>query len=308
MLLKAFQESFALLQSHSKNLSYLPYRTFARNIRKSKIEKPVLAPLETGEEIPNTFEPEEVVPDSDLSSIQQPKEKQVKDKILESQDAKLAEIQNLINTLEEEERQSHELDFPQRKKDEKETLKFIQKQLLYKGHDPFPNKLVQRPDKDAVWGLGGELLQRRNDFFEKGKMPSVDEIILYLEAQQIKDVDMFDFEELGRFDLPKYAIIGSGYSSRHIYKVANNLLKAVRDLQIPNVKIRDSKVGSRDDEWILVDFPNMGIHLLTQEARPEVDLENSWTNPVSEEEVYQREMYLRKLKRKDDIKPKQNFF
>ena len=118
---------------------------------------------------------------------------------------------------------------------------------------------------------------------------------------------MFNLEELGRFDLTKYAIVGSGYSSRHIYKVANNLLKAIRALEIPNAKIRKSKVGARDDEWILVDLPDIGIHLLTQETRPEVALEESWTNPVSDQEVYQRELFLKKMK-KGDVKPKTNYF
>lgn len=44
---------------------------------------------------------------------------------------------------------------------DKETQMFIKEKLLYKGYDPEPNKLVQRPEKDVVWGLGGELLRRK---------------------------------------------------------------------------------------------------------------------------------------------------
>lgn len=93
-----------------------------------------------------------------MKSASESKEKTLKDKLLESDDAKFAEIQNLIKSQE----RGEIIDFEEKERDEKETIKFIQKQLLYKGHDPFPEKLVQRPDKDAVWGLGGELLQRRN--------------------------------------------------------------------------------------------------------------------------------------------------
>lgn len=68
-------------------------------------------------------------------------------------------------------------------------------------------------------------------------------------------------------------------------------------------------MGARDDEWILVDLPDIAVHLLTQEARPEVDLEHSWTNPISEEEVYQREVFMKKLKKRgEDSKPKTNYF
>lgn len=32
------------------------------------------------------------------------------------------------------------------------------KQLSFRGEDPNPNKLVNRPAKGAVWGLGGQLI------------------------------------------------------------------------------------------------------------------------------------------------------
>jgi len=44
---------------------------------------------------------------------------------------------------------------------DKETKKFIKDELIYPGYDPHPEKLVQRPYKDVVWGLGGQLLRRR---------------------------------------------------------------------------------------------------------------------------------------------------
>ena len=42
---------------------------------------------------------------------------------------------------------------------DKEKMKFIRESLLYSGDDPFPEKLVERPEKGVVWGLGGELLK-----------------------------------------------------------------------------------------------------------------------------------------------------
>lgn len=46
-------------------------------------------------------------------------------------------------------------------------MKFIQESLLYSGDDPFPEKLVERPEKGVVWGLGGELLKFKERFFKK---------------------------------------------------------------------------------------------------------------------------------------------
>lgn len=65
---------------------------------------------------------------------------------------------------------------------DKEKIKFIQETLLYPGEDVFPKKLVHRPEKGVVWGLGGELLRRRKSFFEKGKLPEIEEIVEFLEV------------------------------------------------------------------------------------------------------------------------------
>ena len=47
-----------------------------------------------------------------------------------------------------------------------ETKRFIKDELIYPGYDPHPEKLVQRPYKDAVWGLGGQLLRRKTSNFK----------------------------------------------------------------------------------------------------------------------------------------------
>lgn len=49
-------------------------------------------------------------------------------------------------------------------------------------------------------------------------------------------------------------------------------------------------VGRKDDEWILVEFGDFDIHIMTEEERKEMDLEWKWNNPVSEERV---EKYLK---------------
>lgn len=33
--------------------------------------------------------------------------------------------------------------------------------MLYKGDDPYPEKLIHRPEKGVVWGLGGELMKKK---------------------------------------------------------------------------------------------------------------------------------------------------
>lgn len=40
-------------------------------------------------------------------------------------------------------------------------------------------------------------------------------------------------------------------------------------------------IGRKDDEWILVEFGEFDIHIMTEEERKEMDLEWKWNNPVS---------------------------
>lgn len=119
---------------------------------------------------------------------------------------------------------------------------------------------------------------------------------------------MLDTEELGRTDIAKYVIVGSGYSSKHIYKAASSVLKSIQRLEIPGIRLTPHLSGRRDDEWIMVNLPNIAIHLVTEENRDDIGIEHSLLNPPTEEEVAYREEFYKKNKKKDLEKPKTNYF
>lgn len=55
----------------------------------------------------------------------------------------------------------------------------------------------------------------------------------FLELEQAKEIDCIDTElELGRTDLPKYIICASSFSCVHNYRIAKNLLIALKELEI----------------------------------------------------------------------------
>jgi hypothetical protein len=56
-------------------------------------------------------------------------------------------------------------------------------------------------------------------------------------------------EECGRTDISRYGIILSSFSCRHNYRIASNLMKALKALEIPNLQRDFSIDGRRDDEW-----------------------------------------------------------
>lgn len=182
---------------------------------------------------------------------------------------------------------------------DKETKKFVKDELLYPGYDPHPEKLVQRPQKDVVWGLGGQLMKRKTKFFEYGKMPEIDEIIAFLEMEHAKDVVLVDLLELGRTDLPQYGIILTAFSSRHMHRIGTSLVKCIKEIEIPELINPPRLHGRKDDDWIMVSFKNVMVHMFTEESRLDLDLENKWRNPPqSDDEVDYDEM------KKENKKPK----
>jgi ribosomal silencing factor RsfS len=143
--------------------------------------------------------------------------------------------------------------------------------------------LVNRIQKNAVWGLGGQLLNFARKLNREGVVGNVESIKQYLLNQQTKDIYVHDFGPV----LPhirQWAIIASAYSSRHCYKVGADLKNSLNDR-------KDKKdypammVGRKDDEWVLVEFKDITIHIMTEQERLEADLEWKWNNPVSEEVI-----------------------
>lgn len=87
------------------------------------------------------------------------------------------------------------------KKADRETLQFVQETLMYTGEDSMPQKLVNRPIKGVVWGLGGELLKQQDNFFRKDRAPLLQEIIQFLELEQCKDITVTDLHEYEKYDI-----------------------------------------------------------------------------------------------------------
>ena len=97
----------------------------------------------------------------------------------------------------------------------------------------------------------------------EGVVGNVESIKQYLLNQQTKDIYVHDFGPV----LPhirQWAIIASAYSSRHCYKVGADLKNSLNDR-------KDKKdypammVGRKDDEWVLVEFKDITIHIMTEQ-------------------------------------------
>lgn len=174
--------------------------------------------------------------------------------------------------------------------------KDILQKLSYEGEDPTPTKLVNRPGKGAVWGLGGQLVLASKKMELEGIKEEPEEIVKFLELHQVKNIYIHDWkaEEDPEINRRRYSIIGSCFSSRHCWKTGlelknafnKNILRAKKQGQHQKKdNITALLNGNKDDEWTLVEYKDFEVSLMTEEQREAVDLEWKWNNPVPEEVV-----------------------
>jgi len=88
------------------------------------------------------------------------------------------------------------------------------------------------------------------DLFHSDKIPTPEEIAFFLELELMKDIKIIDKKKLGATDV-KHAIIATGYSSRHIYRVAKTLVKTLRQLDVEYNNL-PQLFGQRDDDWYIL--------------------------------------------------------
>ena len=173
-------------------------------------------------------------------------------------------------------------------------------------YDDMNKKLVQRPKKETLWGLGGELLRRKENFFEFDRIPTPEEIQFYLELELMKDITITNLKELGKTDV-KWGVCATGYSSSHIYRTAKNLVTSLNLLRV-EWRNKPQVHGRKDDDWLEVSIASdISVLLFVPEARESQAIEFKWMNWNDEQvmEEYRKMILLKKRKtiRKPFVNP-----
>lgn len=86
-----------------------------------------------------------------------------------------------------------------------------------------------------------------------------------------RDIVCLDVRKLTH--LMDYMVVATGTSSRHVKSIADNVLEAARDEGHRPVGTEGAETG----EWILVDFGDVVVHVMGEEARRFYAIEKLWS-------------------------------
>tara|TARA_B100001123_G_scaffold398531_1_gene482682 strand:+ start:359 stop:685 length:327 start_codon:yes stop_codon:yes gene_type:complete len=97
-----------------------------------------------------------------------------------------------------------------------------------------------------------------------------DKVIESLE--ELKAVDQVCLDVSSLTTLTDFMIIVTGTSSRHIQSLADRVVEDLKNLNIRPLSLE----GEGSQEWVLVDYGDVIVHLMSSQARTFYDLESLW--------------------------------
>ncbi len=96
---------------------------------------------------------------------------------------------------------------------------------------------------------------------------------IVLEAlDDLKAKDIVELNVTGLSDVMDHLIIASGTSNRHVKSLASYVASEAKDAGFMPLGSEGENVG----EWVLVDFGDLVVHVMTPATRSFYDLEKLW--------------------------------
>jgi len=95
-----------------------------------------------------------------------------------------------------------------------------------------------------------------------------------VEDRKAEDPVMIDLREK-RVNVADFFIVCTGLAVPHIRAIAEHVLEKVDELRLPKPTVTGEEVA----EWILLDFGDVVLHIMNEEARQRYKLEQFWSTP-----------------------------
>jgi ribosome-associated protein len=108
---------------------------------------------------------------------------------------------------------------------------------------------------------------------------------IWIEADKRKALDLVILDVAKLTIICDYFIVCSGRSMTHIDSLAEGVADAVEEYGIRATR----KTSRKDAKWVVLDFDDVVVHILAEEARSYYDLEGLWSQAgvirLSDEEL-----------------------
>ena len=91
----------------------------------------------------------------------------------------------------------------------------------------------------------------------------------------MKAVDARILDVRGLTDISDYMVVASGTSDRHVRSIADNVVRLAKAAGVRPFGVE----GAKDGEWVLVDLPDVMVHVMLPRVREFYGLEQLWEPP-----------------------------
>ncbi len=90
--------------------------------------------------------------------------------------------------------------------------------------------------------------------------------------EDLKGVDVEEFDVRGLTSITDFMVIASGRSDRHVKAIAGGVVTAAKSADKSVLGIE----GERDGEWVLIDLGDVIVHVMQPRVRDFYKLEKLW--------------------------------
>ena len=97
-----------------------------------------------------------------------------------------------------------------------------------------------------------------------------------LDEAKAEDIRQLDVRK--QTDITDFMVIASGTSHRHVHAMAERVREAARQKQLHLIGIE----GEAENDWILMDYADVVVHLMMPQVREFYSLEQLWNDHLGE--------------------------